>query len=158
MALKTASALKNGSHLVMVGLIVQLVSFGLFIVVAVTFHLRFRRFEMRESHRDDVDGSGSSWRSYEILLCSLYGVGLLIIVRSVFRLIEYAAGSDGYLVTHEAFLYIFDALLMFVVVNIMSVFHPAKILTLGSLYEGSVQWRQEDQSVLVLQETAVGKQ
>jgi hypothetical protein len=42
----------------------------------------------------------------------LYVVSLLILVRSVFGLIEYAGGSDGYLISHELFLYIFDALLV----------------------------------------------
>ena len=62
MASRTVSVLKNGSHLVMIGLVVQVVSFGFFIVVAVKFYFQFHRFEVRRSRQDDVDGSGCSWR------------------------------------------------------------------------------------------------
>lgn len=36
-------------------------------------------------------------------------------------------GNDGYLISHEAFLYIFDALLMFFVMVIFAVVHPSEI-------------------------------
>lgn len=37
------------------------------------------------------------------------------------------AGNDGYLISHEVFLYIFDALLMFLVMVIFAVVHPSEI-------------------------------
>lgn len=36
-------------------------------------------------------------------------------------------GNDGYLISHEAFLYIFDALLMLMVMVIFNVVHPSEI-------------------------------
>lgn len=46
----------------------------------------------------------------------LYAVSVLIMVRSVFRVIEYAMGYNGCLLKNERSLYIFDALPMFSVV------------------------------------------
>lgn len=42
----------------------------------------------------------------------LYGVSCLIIIRSIYRLVEYGTGMDGYMMTHEWSLFIFDTLLM----------------------------------------------
>lgn len=48
-------------------------------------------------------------------------------VRSMFRLIEYIQGNNGFLLHHEAFLYVFDALLMFITMVIFNVIHPHEI-------------------------------
>lgn len=57
----------------------------------------------------------------------LYEVSGLIMIRSNFRVIEYALGNDGYPLTHEWTLYIFDALLMFIVMMIYYVWYPSWI-------------------------------
>jgi hypothetical protein len=45
----------------------------------------------------------------------------------MFRLIEYAQGNDGYLISHEVFLYIFDAVLIFATMVLFAVVHPSEI-------------------------------
>ena len=57
----------------------------------------------------------------------LYTVSLLILVRSIFRVIEYIQGNAGYLLRHEIFLYIFDALLMAVCMVTFLLYHPCRI-------------------------------
>lgn len=58
----------------------------------------------------------------------LYASSILILVRSIFRLIEYAQGNDGYLISHEVFMYVFDAMLMFFTMVVMSIYHPSELL------------------------------
>jgi hypothetical protein len=58
----------------------------------------------------------------------LYGVSALVIVRSVFRLIEYAGGEDGYLLSHEWPLYAFDTLTMLAVAVIFFYVYPSNIV------------------------------
>jgi hypothetical protein len=57
----------------------------------------------------------------------LYAASVLILVRSVFRLIEYGQGDDGYLISHEYFLYIFDSTLMWITMAILAWVHPSEI-------------------------------
>lgn len=57
----------------------------------------------------------------------LYGASFLIMVRSVFRVVEYLQGIDGTLLHHEAYLYVLDALLMFVVMIVFNVVHPSGV-------------------------------
>jgi len=101
-----SSTQKTGQALVVVGLFVQLVSFTLFCLVAVVFHRRMKR--------SGVDGRdlGIEWQR---LLGALYTVSALIILRSVFRIVEYVLGNDGYPLKHEWTLYVFDSVPMLVV-------------------------------------------
>ena len=57
-----------------------------------------------------------------------------IILRCVFRIIEFGQGHTGYLATHEVFLYLFDAVpmlgvqIMFHVIHAGDVFPPNLIM------------------------------
>jgi RTA1 like protein len=124
MAKKTVSSVELGEKLIKIGLAIQLVFFGFFVVVASIFHFRARKAGY--GARNSSNGNGA--RGWESLLWSLYIVSALILVRSVFRLVEYGGGSQGYLISHEAFLYIFDACLMCIVPVVMALIHPSEVL------------------------------
>jgi hypothetical protein len=57
----------------------------------------------------------------------LYIVSALIMVRSVFRVVEFIGGQDGYLLKHEWTLYVFDALLMFAAIVIFAWRFPGPV-------------------------------
>lgn len=61
------------------------------------------------------------WKTF---LYVLYTVSMLIVVRSVFRLIEYAQGHNGALLKKEIYVYLLDALLMLIVASIFGWYHP----------------------------------
>ncbi|KAF8854727.1 RTA1-domain-containing protein [Acephala macrosclerotiorum] len=61
----------------------------------------------------------------------LYVVSALIMVRSVFRIIEYIQGNDGILLKKELYLYIFDVGLMLLVMLILNNWHPSLVLSAG---------------------------
>ena len=48
-------------------------------------------------------------------------------LRSVFRIVEYVQGNDGFLLGHEWFLYVFDATLMVVLMGVLNVVHPSEV-------------------------------
>lgn len=110
---------KAGDNIIIAGLVLQLVWFALFVIVAAIFHHRLLQHPTSRSEQANIH-----WKSY---LTTLYVAGVLIIIRSVFRVIEYAGGNDGYLLSQEAFLYVFDALLMFIVVSWLHWRHPGAI-------------------------------
>lgn len=55
----------------------------------------------------------------------LYSTSVLIIVRSVFRVAEFAMGNNGYLLSNEWPLYVFDTIPMLVVCLLFFVWYPA---------------------------------
>ena len=98
---------KWAERVIIIGLVIQIVMFGLFCILSVVFHRRMKREPTAQLY--------STTASWESGLYMLYAVSLLIMVRSIFRVIEYAQGQTGYSLSHEWTLYVFDSLLMFAV-------------------------------------------
>ncbi|KAK7606683.1 RTA1 like protein-domain-containing protein [Phyllosticta paracitricarpa] len=59
----------------------------------------------------------------------LYVASLLILWRSVYRLAEYIQDSDGSLQMHEVYVYVFDALLMFITCIVFNIWHPSTTIS-----------------------------
>jgi len=97
---------------------VQLAFFGFFMVIAICFHRSLTLVPTIQSR------GAFPWKKY---MWTLYGASTLIMVRSVFRVVEYLQGSNGTLLHHEAYLYILDALLMFAVMVVFNVNHPSGV-------------------------------
>ncbi|KAF9872460.1 rta1 domain protein [Colletotrichum karsti] len=130
----TLAALKTGANIIIVGLFVQLICFGLFIVVAVCFHRSINKTPTGRS-------SGSiPWQKH---MNVLYLGSMLIMVRSVFRAVEYIQGFNGYLLSHEAYLYVFDAVLMFLVMVLFNWIHPAEIAAFLAAGGGGQDWKMD---------------
>ncbi|KAK2593404.1 hypothetical protein QQS21_008892 [Conoideocrella luteorostrata] len=106
---------KTAQNIILAGLFVQIIAFGVFVVTAVVFQVRMRKWPSRVS-------ANSSWKG---LMAMLYATSALIMVRSVFRIIEYVMGKEGYLLTHEWTLYVFDAALMFSAMVVYGWRYPA---------------------------------
>jgi hypothetical protein len=66
----------------------------------------------------------------------LYAISVLIMIRSIFRLVEYCQGMDGYLMSHEWPAYIFDAIPMFAVTVIYYIKFPSQLQAGGSRFRG----------------------
>lgn len=117
---KTDSQVTLGERAITGGLIAQLLFFGVFIIVAGNFHFRMARKPTSRSL-----SLGLEWQTY---LLVLYFASILIMVRSVFRVVEYIQGSDGSLLRHEMYLYLFDAALMFITMLLFNFAHPSKAI------------------------------
>lgn len=100
------------------GLMVQIIVFGLFIITSVVFGRR-----MRQS--PTLEGDQGEWKKH---LQALYTVSALIMVRSVFRVIEYAMGNKGYLLANEWPMFVFDAVPMVAVMVVWGVWYPGTIM------------------------------
>ena len=110
----------TAKYIILGGLLVQILGFGLFAATAMTWHVRMRRSPTAASMSD----APSKWQR---IMGMLYSVSVLVMVRSVFRVIEYVMGTDGYLFRHEWPLYIFDAVLMLLTVGIFAWWYPGQL-------------------------------
>ncbi|KAL1964528.1 hypothetical protein VTN77DRAFT_6825 [Rasamsonia byssochlamydoides] len=116
----SGSATNNtGNNIIIGGLFVQIIFFGFFLASAIFFQSRIGRHPTPQSQAGYIP-----WRKH---MSALHGGSLLILIRSVFRVVEYLQGQDGYLLTTEVFLYVFDALLMFCVMVVFAAVHPSEI-------------------------------
>ncbi|SJL04473.1 related to RTM1 protein [Armillaria ostoyae] len=141
---KDQSDVNLGQTIIIIGLVAQIVWFGGFILVSAVFHYRMRVVP--------IVIEKNSWRTF---MYALYAASTLIMVRSVFRVVEYAGGNDGYLMRSEVWLYIFDSVLMAGVITLFSIYHPSDYLRDNEEYRMGSRNREEAASTVPLHYSAV---
>jgi magnesium-transporting ATPase (P-type) len=123
---QTKENLRRGSQIVIVGLVVQMLFFGLFMLTGLLIHWRTNRQPTDRSRNPAIPWKPHFW--------TLYMASLIILARCVYRFIEYsmqAGGESGYLIEHEWCMYVFDAVLMALVLVLFFVRHPSEIHALS---------------------------
>ncbi|CAI7655139.1 unnamed protein product [Penicillium glandicola] len=125
---KDNSKVKLGNNMIIAGLFVQIAFFGFFIVVSLIFHRRMLASPMHIPVHNRIP-----WTRY---MKVLYIASVLVMIRSIYRVVEYLQGSGGFLQSKEIFIYIFDATLMFNCCMLFNYFHPSKILSGYSKAQG----------------------
>ncbi|KAH8586551.1 RTA1 like protein-domain-containing protein [Bisporella sp. PMI_857] len=68
--------------------VLQVAMFGLFALTSIVFHRRYQRNYLGQP----------LWKQQ---IYMLYIVSLFIMIRSIYRVIEFSQGQDGYLISHE---------------------------------------------------------
>ncbi|KAH0443643.1 RTM1 protein [Colletotrichum camelliae] len=110
---------KIAQGIIVAGLVFHICVFGVFWTTAWTFHSRMKKDPAYHEIGPDV--------KWEQALRMLYGASGLIMARSVFRIIEFAMGNDGYLLSNEWPLYIFDSIPMFAVMGTFWYWFPSSV-------------------------------
>ncbi|OJJ94602.1 hypothetical protein ASPACDRAFT_37692 [Aspergillus aculeatus ATCC 16872] len=100
----TSSAKNSAQTTILVGLGLQVVFFLIFALCAIVFHARVSRPENKMNVNPALR---LNW-----VLFSLYFASAMIVIRNIYRLIEYKMGESGYLQMHEWPAYAFDVALM----------------------------------------------
>lgn len=161
MASSNPSKSKLGSHIVLAGLLLQIIIFGFFVSVALVFHLRFKRattMTTRSSH--DLSSPLVPWRK---LLYILYVTSAAIMIRSIVRVAEFVEGFEGTIILHEVYLYAFDAVPMAAVMVVFNIWYPfhfsdnnnnhaRKVVMVTSAVDGDCARSSLDQVDVELQE------
>lgn len=138
--------MKTGQDVIVVGLFIQVLFFGFFLMSSTIFHVRQnKQFKKEKGNGEDLAVSNASStttrRVFQKHMCTLYATSILILIRSIFRIVEYLMGNTGYILSHEVFLYIFDAVLMLTTMVILNWIHPSEVKSLlrgGKSVKGGV--------------------
>jgi RTA1 like protein len=109
-----------GEYLIVGGLVIQVLLFAGFMLCCLTFNLRFRAHEAGGS----VPTSNIPWQS---CLNMLYATSLAILVRNIYRVVEFIMGNNGYLIDHEWPTYAFDGALMLLVMIGFFIWYPSQL-------------------------------
>ncbi|CDK25985.1 unnamed protein product [Kuraishia capsulata CBS 1993] len=106
-----------GQKVVVVGLFIQIVFFLLFVYAETRLFFRLRSTPTNVAFKTrHYPGRFHNWHA---TLISMFAVSMLILVRSVYRVVEFIQGFSGYISSHEWYLFVFDSSLMFLVVITM---------------------------------------
>jgi hypothetical protein len=130
---------KQGIFIVKIGLGIQLAAFRLFLLMAAVLHIRLDRDPTSVSERKQVH-----WRKY---VWALYAVSILIIARSIFRLVEFAQGPRGDILHTEWLMYAFDASLLLASTVYFAVVHPGRLFRHIEKTDGTAWSNIDDEHV-----------
>lgn len=103
--------ISTGENIIIGGLFVQIAFFSVFILVTGLFQYRVLRTPSLEAQATRYTPSKN--HNWQLIMNTLFACSVLILVRCVIRAVEYIEGWDGYIISHEVFLYTLDLLLMF---------------------------------------------
>jgi hypothetical protein len=113
-----AGSANTGLNILLAGLAINLASFAIFCLQLFYFEYRIRKLP-------PVIPIGSvyqkGWRRF---LYAIYFSSLLVLIRQIYRVIEFSQGFSGYLAVHEVYFYIFDTILIFFSGAIYAIFFP----------------------------------
>jgi hypothetical protein len=136
MPIGTLAFYHMGSNIIIAGLALLVLSFSLFIITALTYDIRLRRSPLAVTTLPSSSPKPAPFNlaiffhhaptTWQSRLKVLYGSSILLFARSIFRLVEYVQGNDGWLMRREWPYYVFDATLMVGVMIVLNVWHPGR--------------------------------
>ncbi|KAL5335705.1 RTA-like protein [Aspergillus crustosus] len=104
-----------GTAVLIAGLAVQVATFTAFLIVVVKFHRDgMRHFILEDGMIKVIHG--------------VYIAGFFIMVRSIFRLIEFAWGVESYIMTNEWPIYVLESVPMWLAFLVLGWYHPSRWL------------------------------
>ncbi|PNP59680.1 hypothetical protein FNYG_14890 [Fusarium nygamai] len=109
----------SGENVILAGLALQVVILVIFLICAGVFHARLAK--------RGLIGAINPRLYLVIMLGELYTCAILILIRNVFRLVEFGLGDDGYLQRYEWPIYVFDILLMAMVMALALSWYPVDL-------------------------------
>ncbi|KAJ7146951.1 RTA1 like protein-domain-containing protein [Mycena epipterygia] len=133
LASKTVKTNILGTHLLLVGLCLQLVSFALFTALTIVFGNRMRKHFPQLWHATGRSNFAPLNRDlvgdWKILYYTLCVTCAALLLRSTFRVVEFATGFHSYLSTQEVFFYCLDALPVWTAMTLYCVVWPPRFLS-----------------------------
>ncbi|KAJ5918476.1 hypothetical protein N7466_010468 [Penicillium verhagenii] len=107
-----------GTHIMVAGIVFQLLSVTVFVICAADFIRRSVRHNLIQPLTGTI---------IPLLVAMTFSV-LCIYVRSIYRTIELSQGWTGYLITHEKYFIAMDGAMMIAAVVVFNVVHPGWFL------------------------------
>lgn len=116
----TATKQNLGKNIILVGLGIQMVTFGFFVLASIRFS-----FFLRSTLREVPLPAERNWR---LFLRVINVASVIVLIRTVMRFIEFGSGVHSYPGNNEWFFYVFDSTPMWLVAAAFTVFHPGYFL------------------------------
>ncbi|KAG8929823.1 hypothetical protein FRC03_010535 [Tulasnella sp. 419] len=119
------SKIQTARVILLAGLIIQIVTFGVFLITTILFDMKAKRVK-----------GGDVIRPLRRLFIAIYLAGTLITIRSIFRAAEFGSlkfngvQQTGYLITHEWPFFIFDSVPIFIATAIFNIIYPSNYIPL----------------------------
>lgn len=104
-----------GEYLIKISLILQACTFAAYVGILAIWHFRVRR-------------RGLLGQKLRPVVLAMYTSSAFITIRCIYRIIEYFQGTNSSLYTHEAYFWVFEAVLMLLNSVLLNWIHPGRFL------------------------------
>ncbi|KAL9592352.1 MAG: hypothetical protein Q9179_006805 [Wetmoreana sp. 5 TL-2023] len=122
----TPSEISSGKAMLRASILLQVVSFLLFILLEYVFHRKCIKAGIL-APRSTPEANKNAQKLRRILYL-MYVSSIIISCRHIFRVVDIWQGAEGYLETHEWPFYVFDGAFMFFNTLMLNIWHPMKYL------------------------------
>ena len=109
----SAGQATTGTSLLIAGLVIQVLSVLIYLAIAFIFYL---------------NASTKMNKETKSLFIALYVAGVMVLLRSVFRVVEFSSGYAGPIVVNENFMYGLDFVPLCLALICFLIVHPEKVL------------------------------
>ena len=143
------SSVNLGNNVILGGLILQIMVFVVFLLTALLFQTRINKQPTTAAldgplgERAPSRGGRFGTLTWKKLMLGLYVTSVLITIRNLFRVIEYGMGWTSYLLVHEWPLYVFDGILMVLVLVVCIMWYNPQISKNKASTQGQEAHRME---------------
>ncbi|KLO17824.1 RTA1 like protein [Schizopora paradoxa] len=132
----TPSTARIGTWIVLVGLVLQVISYLFFIFLVVYMHRRIVNVAPPHPVRKEA--------SFKVVWL-IYYTSIFYMIRGIYRTVEFSQGTGGFLITHEVYFYAFDALPLFLATVVYVPFWPGQYIEQNIAYD-SIQLQSVDRA------------
>ncbi|KAL2127526.1 hypothetical protein VTI74DRAFT_10583 [Chaetomium olivicolor] len=108
-----------GVNILIAGLVLQAVAFGFFMCM-------FSRFHYLATKRGLADVEAPA--GWQRVVVAVYVSSILILIRCLYRVAEFAEGVEGYAFRHEWLFWVFESAPMLIAIGIFCAIHPSAYL------------------------------
>jgi len=129
----TLDGANNGAHIMLGGIVLQLVSLVVYVTCALEFYLRFLKDRpIREISISNAE-KGKIKRSMDtrmkIMMGALAFSSLCLFIRAVYRTIELANGWNGRIISTELYFDVLDGAMVTLAIYTLNFAHPGHLLS-----------------------------
>lgn len=110
-----------GTNIMLAGLSFQVFTLAMFMLLTAEYALRVTR------NKDALNSTHAKLRAskkFRGFLCALALSTVLIMIRSIYRVIELAQGWNGQLIGDQTLFFVLEGIMVILAVLILNVFHP----------------------------------
>ncbi|KAF7713847.1 Uncharacterized protein PECH_000840 [Penicillium ucsense] len=132
----------QGTHIMVAGLVVQVISLVVFISLCFEYFLRVRKNQNRLNPNYATLRHSSR---FKLFLYALAAATILLFIRAVYRVAELSGGFRGRLAQDEVLFMVLDGAMVLLACIILTVFHPGLAFD-GVWKEASFRWGKKNES------------
>jgi len=119
----TPSSANTGRYIMIAGLAFQVLSLGIFLILWLEFIMRLRKApdQLKDERFSRMRTSNSRFRWFQ---CALILATILILIRSIYRVVELQGGFAGTIASNEPAFMVLEGPMIFVAVLALTILHP----------------------------------